>query len=325
MATKKQIAQDQYDELLPLMQDAANQYYAGNLDRGFRHWSFALIFGSYGVQDTDVPDATKIDGADDFEIDGWLIPDPDEYSDVILFQSKHRQPGTTMGPRELAAFLNAPDRILSQNQVANATNEETKELHDQIIRLLTLDDRRCTLNLIWVTSGNLSAAARRVAEENSYKSLTTQIGNTTYEFGVTLDCWDLQRLYQEYKTQFESGAPDLPPCDVELQLLPESYHQVASNAEDRTLSMTIPVSLIIEAFRAHKYSLFRLNPRGPLGNGINRKMSETLKDESRKRRFHLFNNGITAICDEWHLDQQTHLLVVRNLQVVNGCQTTVTL
>ena len=101
MATKKQIQRDQYDQMLPSIQELANQYYAGNVDRGFRHWAFALVFGSQGIQDTDVLDATRIDGADDFEIDGWLIPDPDDDCVVNLFQSKHRQPGTNMGPREL--------------------------------------------------------------------------------------------------------------------------------------------------------------------------------------------------------------------------------
>ena len=70
---------------------------------------------------------------------------------------------------------------------------------------------------------------------------------------------------------------------------------------------------------------FRLNPRGPLGNKINQRMKETLKDDERKKRFHLLNNGITAICDEWSLNENTRTLNVRNFQIVNGCQTTVTL
>ena len=325
MATKKQISQDRYDQVLPLIQEAANQYYAGNLDRGFRHWAFALVFGSHGIQDTDVLDATRIDGADDFEIDGWLIPEPDDDRAVNLFQAKHRQPGTTMGAKELAPFLNAPDRILSDSQVIHAKNEETKELHDQIVRLVAHDDRRCTLNLVWVTSGTISGAAQKVAADNSRKSLTKQIGNNTYEFSVTLDCWDLERLYQEYKMQLESDSPISSPCDVEFQLNPGSYHQVAPEGEDKTLFMTIPVGLIIEAFRSHTYNLFRLNPRGPLGNTINREMRLTLTDDTRKKRFHLFNNGMTAICKGWDLDAATHRLTVRDLQIVNGCQTTVTL
>ena len=176
MATKKQMLRDRYDQLLPLMEEAANQYYAGKLERGFRHWAFALVFGSHGIQDNDVLDATRIDGADDFEIDGWLIPDPEDDRVVNLFQAKHRQPGTTMGPKELTPFLNAPDRILSENQVMHAKNEETKELYDQIVRLVTRDDRRCTLNLVWVTSGTISNAAKKIAADNTRKSLTRQIG-----------------------------------------------------------------------------------------------------------------------------------------------------
>ena len=125
--------------------------------------------------------------------------------------------------------------------------------------------------------------------------------------------------------QIESDSPNSLPCDVEFQLTPGSYHQVTLEEEDRTLSMTIPVGLIIDAFRSHTYNLFRLNPRGPLGNTINREMKLTLTDDTKKKRFHLFNNGITAICKEWYLDERTHKLTIRDLQIVNGCQTTVTL
>ena len=89
--------------------------------------------------------------------------------------------------------------------------------------------------------------------------------------------------------------------------------------------MTIAVGQVIEAFRDHTYNLFRLNPRGPLGNAINKEMRETLTNDAKNKRFHLFNNGITAICDRWSFEGDTHLLHVENFQIVNGCQTTVTL
>ncbi len=44
MTSRKQQLQDCYDRILPLIEEPANQYYGGNLDKGFCHWAFATIF-----------------------------------------------------------------------------------------------------------------------------------------------------------------------------------------------------------------------------------------------------------------------------------------
>ena len=106
MTSRRQAAQDRYDHILPLIEEVANEYYGGNLDQGFRHWAFGTAFAvGHDIQGNDIVDATAIDGPDDFEVDGYFIPESDDDSVVNLFQSKHRQPGTTMGAREFAAFL----------------------------------------------------------------------------------------------------------------------------------------------------------------------------------------------------------------------------
>ncbi len=37
MTSRRQAAQDRYDHILPFIEEAANEYYGGNLDRGFLH------------------------------------------------------------------------------------------------------------------------------------------------------------------------------------------------------------------------------------------------------------------------------------------------
>ncbi len=107
--TIRQRAQDNYDHVFSFIQEAAEEYYGGNIDRGFRHWAFATCLGvGRDIQGTDIADFTAIDGSDDFETDGYYIPGSDDESVVHLFQCKHRQPGTGMSPKELAAFLEFP-------------------------------------------------------------------------------------------------------------------------------------------------------------------------------------------------------------------------
>ena len=321
LSSARSTAQGHYDHLLPFIEESANQYYGGNLDRGFRHWAFSLIFGvGHDIQDTDIIDLTAIDGADDFEIDGWFIPDTEDDSVVNLFQSKHRQPGTTMGANALAAFLNAPSRIASTEEAAASRNEETRALHEQLLGILRHTDSNHIVNLVWATSGKLSPAARRNAESNRSRTITVEVGGNPVALFVTLTCWDLEDLYRLHLSQQESD--DTTACDVEFQLQPGSYHQISS--EYPTVSMTVPVKQIIEAFGRHRYRIFRLNPRGPLGNKVNASIKATLNDPVNRRRFHLLNNGITASCLSWRLEGE-HRLHVDDFQIINGCQTTVTL
>ena len=294
MAPRNRQSQDRYDHILPFIEEAAQQYYNGNLDKGFRHWAFSTIFTGHDLQDTDIVECTAIDGPDDFEIDGRFIPESDDDSVVNLFQSKRRKPGTTMGSAEIAPFLNAPNRILSASEVVHSRNEETKDLHDRLIRMLKESKSGCTINLVWVTSGTLSPQARRHAEENSVKTISEDVDGNPVEVEVTLECWDLADLHHQYITQLESDDVTAK-CDVEFQLEPDNYHQTGTGTY-RTLSMTAPAKQIIEAFRKHSYKIFRLNPRGPLGNKINASIKRTLLDETNRQRFHLLNNGITAIC-----------------------------
>ena len=322
MTNRRQRAQERYDHVLPFIQEAAEEYYGGNLDRGFRHWAFATVFAvGHDVQGNHIVDYTAIDGADDFEIDGYFIPESDDDPVVHLFQSKHRQPGTNMGPKELSAFLNAPNRILNGNEVAASRNEETKNLHDELIQRLNDPNRQCTINLVWATSGRLSPAARRNEQESRSRRVTTEIRGNPTEVTVTMECLDLDDLYTQHEEHLSSD--EITSCDFEFTIESDQYHQTDTNVDYRTLHMTIPVEQIIEAFARHSFKIFRLNPRGPLGNKVNTGMKATLLDDVERNRFHLLNNGITAICDSYQLIGNT--LEVRNFQIINGCQTAVTL
>ena len=324
MTSQRQIRQDNYDHILPFIQEAADEYYGGNLDRGFRHWAFSTIFTvGHDIGDNDIVDYTAIDGSDDFEIDGYFIPESDDDSVVHLFQSKHRQPNTTMGPSELAKFLQAPSRILSPNEVAASRNEETKALHDRLVEKLSArSDTPCSINLVWASSGTLSDAARRNAGENSSRIITFEVDGNPIDVTVSLEYWDLADLYSHHQTQQESDDK-VTKCDYEFHLEPDTYHQTQTDVDYKTLYMTVPVEQIISVFGRHSYKIFRENPRGPLGNKVNTSIKRTLFDETERRRFHLLNNGITAICYSWRLNGNR--LFVQDFQIINGCQTTVTL
>ena len=211
---------------------------------------------------------------------------------------------------------------MNANEVAACRNEETKNLHDRIVAMLRQENSKCTINLIWATSGTLTPAARRHIQENRSWPITTEIDGNPVELNVTLECWDLTDLHELHRNQQESDDT-LSKCDHTFTIEPGSYHQTGTDVHYRTLSMTVPVKQIIDVFARHSYKIFRLNPRGPLGNKVNAGIRNTLLDETERQRFHLLNNGITAICFSWQIDGDQ--LRVQDFQIINGCQTTVTL
>ncbi len=226
-----------------------------------------------------------------------------------------------MGPRELAKFLQAPNRIMNANEVAASRNEETKALHDLLMqRMMARSEVPCSIVLVWATSGYLSASAKRNAESNSSRVFTFEINDNAVEVKVSLQCLDLEELVSHHEDQ--QNSDDLSAkCDIKLLLEDGTYHQ--TTAVYPTLYMTLPVKHIIDVFARHRYKIFQLNPRGPLGNKVNKRIRDSLLDDTKRKQFHLLNNGITAICEEWKLENGE--LDVRGFQIINGCQTTMTL
>jgi hypothetical protein len=71
----------------------------------------------------------------------------------------------------------------------------------------------------------------------------------------------------------------------------------------------------------HKDSLFNLNIRQFLGKKgeVNFGLAETIQKEPEN--FFYYNNGISALCEEYSFDPKTRKLKVKKLQIANGAQT----
>jgi hypothetical protein len=97
----------------------------------------------------------------------------------------------------------------------------------------------------------------------------------------------------------------------------------------KTISALVPAKDLVTAFRKYEYSLFDENPRLWLGTRARPyiRMGDTLGDKQKKARFHLLNNGLSALCDRYERldgsDEDPPQYRFWNFQVVNGCQTTV--
>jgi hypothetical protein len=123
----------------------------------FRDWAFSEIFQgealSEAISETDlVEQHTRIDGPDDFEIDGFFPRGDDRIID--LFQAKDRP---RVSRNDLDKFLKAPQQVLRSNLVEGCNNTEVKYLHS-LLREKVLEEGY-SLRLVVATSGRLDKRA----------------------------------------------------------------------------------------------------------------------------------------------------------------------
>ena len=118
------------------------------------------------------------------------------------------------------------------------------------------------------------------------------------------------------------------PITVQFHLGKDEYFKYQTESKYRTVSAAIRADELARLFNHNRLNLFRLNPRYFLTTKsvVNREILETLNGENADD-FYLYNNGVTATCNAISfLDVDVgSRLEVEDFQIVNGCQTTVTL
>lgn len=98
----------------------------------------------------------------------------------------------------------------------------------------------------------------------------------------------------------------------------------------RVLVARIAVTEIADLIKRHGERLLERNIRqylGLLGNRVNEAMRDTLRG-SERNNFYFFNNGLTLICEKFDynsLQKEDINLHVKNLQIINGGQTCITI
>ncbi|MXZ19566.1 MAG: AIPR family protein [Gemmatimonadetes bacterium] len=145
----------------------------------------------------------------------------------------------------------------------------------------------------------------------------------TEELEVTLDVWDIQRLYRA-----ESSGRLYEPIEIDLQGrlgAPLPCLAIPDNGADYTSYLAIlPADLLHDLYHEFGARLLELNVRSFLQarGKVNRGIRDTLRKEPK--RFLAYNNGISATAESVDLTPMARgvgLRTITGLQVVNGGQT----
>ena len=185
------------------------------------------------------------------------------------------------------------------------------DLAKRIKRLKSVQHVRC----IFITNGTLPRMGQRIDEEDGIR--------------FSFHAWGLPELYR-------MAMEDRPPEDFEVHFhgpdgvegIPAVALPTAPGALESYLAV-IPASLLKELYDTHGLRLLESNVRTFLRNRgkVNRGILQSVKLEPAM--FFAYNNGITATVTDIEVRKfgrdACRLLSGRNLQIVNGGQTTASL
>jgi len=299
-----------YQRLEPFIEDAARTHYGGDKERGFKFWAVSQVLMDTDLSDDQLKEPLQLDGKGDLGLDGYY--EDAETETLILVQSKFHDQPAAIGNDVPNRFFGSLRKVLSPEIVVAARNPMAQDAHRAVKDAIS---KGWVLRFVFVTSGYLSPEGRVFAET---KATETEVVDSI-EIRKELEVYDLERLQELYDGHL---TPARFNTDVELDISGDDFN-VSTIAGFRVLVASIPARELVKAFRQHQYALFRLNPRGPLQNKINSKIFATLKDPNRRKLFFHLNNGVTAVCDSFNA--ASNQVSIRDFQIVNGCQTTVTL
>jgi len=122
------------------------------------------------------------------------------------------------------------------------------------------------------------------------------------------------------KDEYESVASveEKYPDEVIFNL--REHHYFHPDGDPENITFAIPGTTLQEIALKAKESLFNWNIRRFLGKKgeVNKGLMHTLDNEPG--HFYYYNNGISALCENFDFDEKTKKLRIKKMQIVNGAQ-----
>jgi len=299
---------------------AAN--YAGNSHEALLRLTFYLVTDR-GYDDLEPEDL--IDGAGEYQIDVLHIGDPDSENSacVTIIQGTNSDSLSSTRLIKLHAGLNylleQPKNAYSilMNQALADRIQEFRDLRAEI-----LSSNIC-LQIFYVSLSDPTTAGREFNEQ--VNRIRGDYGDFGGEF--RFEVLGPEQLFELLDRRERRGVK----VNERLRII---YDQNKSNLLEHYIESvagvicTIPATEIARIVNQHP-TIFDENLRQYIGlsGSVNQAIHESCTNAPDAALFWFLNNGVTITCDHYevHKDVDKSFVDVTNLQIVNGCQTSVTL
>lgn len=301
-----------------LVQQLANTAEAGGLAKERSILLLWFLRNVVGLDDLDAYEFVT-DGDDDGGIDALYLEESsgdDDYETLVVYQSKYTEGATSVGPNSLTALVAAASHFKSHASLSEFLQGRVEEqLRDLIAKFWLVsklhegryDDGRLRVRLVFVTTGLLNAAAKRlVAAQNN-------------EHGPG------------YVTSYDLSRLGPIAIAITTQEIPDETVRIPVKRTERVVFGTSPNRIVIAAVRATDIvqwpgiddrTLFELNVRRELRpNRVRAQLDAAITRTHDHKDFLAYHNGLTVVCDSVELAPRR--ITLRRPSVVNGTQSVV--
>lgn len=315
MNLRQQIIQDHIDKTINLL----------NVDKdiAFLRFSHSLITG-VSVHSFDLDDF--VDGGQDKQIDIITIDEAGDRADVYILQVKNT---ASFSSNALIQMRNGLNWMFNKTRKDVLTLKNV-EFKDKILEYRALQSNLGPSNIRilvgFVTNGISSKISDEFIQER--QTIIDEYDNDTFEEFefVTYGADELVTLLKAQQRQTRR-------IDAEIRMKYDANNPslIKYYAQDlKGLVCSVPAQEIARLVNADTVgAIFDLNLRRFLGirGAINKDILATCKSAQSSYEFWFLNNGITVVCDEMDpvTDPDNPIIKLKNMQIVNGCQTSTAL
>lgn len=287
-----------YDKIL---NEISQPYYKDNYPNDGQRFVAWYLRNIHNLDTIEAKDCIT-DGAGDKQIDAVYIDN--DASVIYIIQGKFYS-GDTVNAEPLREVLSSWIQIKDLQKLQENANEKLKIKINEISTALVDDYEICfeliiTSELTDSAKNDLATFQKEISEDTAFSANLVLVDNETLKFKYD-EALNKSRPYINHEFNIDTSK-----C-MEIMI-----------GGTKAVIAAIPLKECIRIPGIKDGSLFRKNVRQSLGtsNKVNKGIAATLKKDPED--FFFLHNGITAICSQINL--KDGLLSVKELNVVNGCQ-----
>ncbi len=268
------------------------------------------------VEDLTVAHFSGIWGNAGLQLDAWHYEETSGDLTLVVTDFGSADVVETIGLTEVKDKF---DKVLRFFRCAGADSfmgklEETEEAYDAAVFIHDCDKQIARVRFILITNKVLG---QRVSDEK-LKELASR-SSRPCEYTV----WDLSRYYEATRTLRKQEDIEIDCCNVEKDGLPFLKAPDATSDEYSAYLLMVPGECLFDWYRRYTDRLLEQNVRTFLQSKgkVNQGIRKTII--GAPSRFFAYNNGIAATAEAVELNESgTRIVRIKNLQIVNGGQTT---
>ena len=276
----------------------------------FPYWICTQILGA---TDAEAIEACSPEGGNDKGID-FLLIDRDE-NKVIIGQTKYNENlSVNVKESHVNALLTSLQWVKNPSLLQKEGKEDLAQLAQDYIEAI---ESGYTTELWFIYTAlakpNIERLILAFNSDNNRNSDSTKARHV--HVGALKELWgDLNYLPTRV-------------AQIEIRPVNGKFFEHSSGF-GRAVVCSISGSQLKHLYQAHGDKLFERNVRLYLGSkkgSVNSGIETTLKNEAELGNFWAYNNGISILADSFDLTEDQNCIIAKNVSIINGCQTSVSI